>query len=47
MRPYASEELDDAQDVLIGHLSVIVGVVDGGYHQASYSASWSSAPCPV
>ncbi|NYD38560.1 hypothetical protein [Actinomycetospora corticicola] len=42
-RPYASEELDDPRDVLIGRLAAILGVVDGGYHPASYPAMLAAA----
>ncbi|NYD33962.1 hypothetical protein [Actinomycetospora corticicola] len=42
-RPYATDELDDPRDVLIGRLAAILGVVDGGYHPASYPAMLSAA----
>ena len=42
-RPYASDELDDPRDVLIGRLAAILGVVDGGYHPASYHAMLAAA----
>lgn len=44
-RPYASDELDDPRDVLIGRLAAILGVVDGGYHPASYPAMLAAARC--
>lgn len=42
-RPLATPELDDPRDVLIGRLAVILGVADGGHHNASYDAVISAA----
>lgn len=42
-RPYASDELDDPRNVLIGRLAAVLGVVDGGYHPASYPAMLAAA----
>lgn len=42
-RPYATDELDDPRDVLIGRLAAVLGVVDGGFHPASYPAMLAAA----
>jgi hypothetical protein len=42
-RPLATPDYDDPRDVVIGRLSRILGVADGGHHTASYAALMSAA----